>query len=265
MNVGIYFNQKYLDENSENIEKISAAFSCNGNSCKVIEACAAIKGLDVLFVLGGDGTILAVAAACAKYGVKIIGINYGHIGFLAEFEPSKLDEAIELVKSGGYQLQRRSMLEIRLGQTSATALNDVVFSRFASGIRFNNTVEIFAFIDGEKVDEYSADGLIISTPTGSTAYSLSAGGSVLTPDIQAFVLTPVCAHSLHARPVVFSDKSTVKVSSENPLVVAVDGSIIAETCAGEEVEIKKSDLYVEFITREGFFNKLLKKLTKWSE
>ena len=235
-----------------------------------MHSCAELDGLDILFVLGGDGTILTVASECAKRHVKIIGINYGHIGFLAEFEPDKLDEAIKLVKSGDYKIQSRSMLKIAVAGNEFLALNDLVIQRSTGGVNFQNTVSLHAEIDGTTVDNFSSDGIIVSTPTGSTAYSLAAGGSVLTPDIGAFILTPICPHSLHSRPVVFGDGSCLRITPVNadaPLGLVVDGRAIGEVKNGEEVTVSKSEFSADFITADdkNFFSKLLIKLNIWSK
>ncbi len=269
MNVGIYSNRNYLDRDNENILRIEKRLLKAGYSCKHVETISDLDGLEVLFVLGGDGTILSVATECAKRGIKIIGINYGHIGFLTEFEADRIDEAVSLVIKGNYKLQKRNLLEINCGKTFL-ALNDIVIQRNTGAANFSNTVEINAAIDGTTVDNFSADGIIVSTPTGSTAYSLSAGGSVLSPDLNAFILTPICAHSLHSRPIVFSDKSTVTIRTVNarePLVMIIDGKVTGSLPVGEKVTIKKSDYSAEFITKgeESFFNKLLIKLSIWSK
>ena len=269
MNVGIYSNRNYLDRGNANILCIKERLAEAGHSCKIVEDVADIEGLEVLFVLGGDGTILTVAAECAIHGVRIIGINYGHIGFLTEFEADRIEEAVDLVIGGNYKLQKRALLEISCGE-NFLALNDVAIQRNTGAVNFSNTVSINAQIDGTTVDNFSADGIIVSTPTGSTAYSLSAGGSVLSPDLHAFSLTPICAHSLHSRPVVFSDESTVTispVSCREPLVIIVDGKVVGKLPAGNKVTIKKSRYFAEFITRgkDDFFKKLLIKLNIWSK
>ena len=267
MKVGIYLNNKYFSEENPYVDKIvRAAFS----KCITVKDYSDLEGLDVLFVLGGDGTILTVATECARRHVRIIGVNYGHIGFLAEFEPDKLDEAIELVKGGVFYTQSRSMIEIKCGDKEFYALNDLVIQRATGGENFTNTVNVHAEIDGTTVDNFSADGIIVSTPTGSTAYSLSAGGSVLTPDIAAFIITPICPHSLHSRPVVYSDDSLLvlkPVKSEVPLRIIVDGKPSGWVNRGEYVEVRKSRYSVEFITKndKNFFNKLLVKLNIWSK
>ncbi|MDE7167478.1 MAG: NAD(+)/NADH kinase [Clostridia bacterium] len=268
MKVGIYLNEKYFSDNKKYINQISSAFS--PELCSVVKSSADLDGLEVLFVLGGDGTILNVAAECATRGIKIIGINYGHIGFLAEFEPDKLDEAIELVKGGKYKVQSRSMLKIEAAGKEFLALNDLVIQRSTSGTNFCNTVSLHAEIDGTTVDNFSSDGIIVSTPTGSTAYSLAAGGSVLTPDIGAFILTPICPHSLHSRPVVFGDGSLLSISPVNagaPLGLIVDGRTVGEVKDGEKVIVSKSEYKADFITSDdkNFFSKLLIKLNIWSK
>ena len=270
MKAGIYFYKNYETDNRDNIEKIFNGLNSSGNQSVIVKSFADLDGLDVLFVLGGDGTILSVASECAARSVKIIGINYGHMGFLAEFEPERLDDAVRLVCSGDYNVQRRSMLKAEYGGKVYFALNDLVIERSTVGANFLNTVNLHAKINGTTVDNFSSDGIIISTPTGSTAYSLSAGGAVLSPELNAFILTPICAHSLHSRPVVFSDKSVLDVSPINArasIVLVVDGKIVNEVRANENVRITKAEREVEFITSEdkNFFNKLLIKLNKWSK
>lgn len=270
MKAGIYFNKNYLSDNRENVDKIFGKLSAHNVECRVVNCFNDLDGLDVLFVLGGDGTILMVASECAARGVKIIGINYGHVGFLAEFEPEKLNEAVDLVLSGKYSIQKRSILKVECGGKYFYALNDLVVQRSTCGENFANAVNLHAEIDGTTVDNFSSDGIIVSTPTGSTAYSLSAGGSILAPELDAFILTPVCAHSLHSRPVVFSDKSVLKirpVNSKLPLVFAVDGKVAGEIRDSGLVTVSKADRYAEFITSadKNFFNKLLIKLSIWSK
>lgn len=270
MKVGIYFNKNYFSDNRENVEKIRLKFSKADAECRIVNELKDLDGLNVLFVLGGDGTILMIAAECAARGVKIIGINYGHMGFLAEFEPEKIDEAVDLVLSSDYEVQKRSMLNIRCKGKSYYALNDLVIQRSTYGEHFANTVNLHAEIDGTTVDNFSSDGIIVSTPTGSTAYSLAAGGSVLSPELEAFILTPICAHSLHSRPIVFSDSSTLKLCPLNtklPLVLVVDGKIVGEIGAEDIVTVTKGEKTADFITSadKNFYNKLLIKLNIWSK
>jgi NAD+ kinase len=272
MNVGIYFNKNYLSDNINYLEQISQLLKNSGCNCVIVNNFADLDKVDILLVLGGDGTILMVAAECAKRGIKIMGINYGHLGFLAEFEPEKLTSAIALITNGNFSTEKRSMLKIEFDGKTYYALNDLVIQRSTFGNAFSNTINLTAKIDGSTVDNYVADGLIISTPTGSTAYSLSAGGSILTPDIDAFIMTPICAHSLHSRPIVFCAQSTLSISpvvgnlNRGLLNIIIDGKAVDAVDNFDEVKVTKAEIYVEFIssTENDFFNKLLIKLNKWS-
>ena len=270
MRVGIYYNKNYLTENLANIKKIESCLKTNGIFSKIIEKTDDLDGLDVVLALGGDGTILSIASDCARRHIKILGINYGHLGFLTEFEQEKLDDALKLLCGGNFVTNKRAMLEIEYVDKKYYALNDFVIQRSTGGQNFSNTVDLNAAIDGGLVDRYSADGIIISTPTGSTAYSLSAGGSILAPDLDAFILTPICAHSLHSRPVVFNANSVVTIkplSTKTQLNVIVDGKIVDTVNGNINFTIKKSDCVAEFISRgnKDFFDKLLVKLNIWSK
>lgn len=269
MRAGVFYNKNYLADNERKIGYIKSTLAAAGIDCSIVNNADGLDGLDVLIVLGGDGTILNLASECARRGVKIIGINYGHVGFLAEFEPEKFEEAVSLVCSGTYSIQRRSMLEINCGGKQFFALNELVIQRNTSGNNFSNTINLSAKIDGATVDNFSSDGLIVSTPTGSTAYSLSAGGSVLTPDINAFILTPICAHSLHSRPIVYSDTSVLEIEplkTRESLVMIIDGRLTGTIGKCENITVKKSEYTVDFIVKKenNFFNKLFFKLNKWS-
>ena len=270
MNVGIYCNKKYLPDNLKYVRYIKERLSEYGISCSAVCSAVELDGIDVLMVLGGDGTILTVAADCARRGIKIMGINYGHMGFLADFEPEQFEYALRLVSEGKYQTERRSMIEISFSDKVYYALNDLVIQRCTSGNGFSNTVNLRAEIDGSTVDNYSSDGLIVSTPTGSTAYSLAAGGSILTPDLEALIMTPICAHSLHSRPIVFSDKSVLRIfriDGKSALNIIVDGKVVQTVHDFDFVTVRKSLRFVEFITstKNNFFDKLLIKLNIWSK
>ncbi|MCM1438004.1 MAG: NAD(+)/NADH kinase [Roseburia sp.] len=270
MRVGVYLNIKYESEKEVYLGKIFSALKDADIECLAVDDTALIKTLDVLLVLGGDGTILNVACECARHAVKILGINFGHMGFLTDFEANQLEQALATVIGGNCKTVKRSMLGINYGGKDYLALNEVVIQRCTTGNSFSNTVNLHAEIDGSTVDNFSSDGLIISTPTGSTAYSLSAGGSILTPDLSALIMTPICPHSLHSRPIVFSDKSTVKVNQSEKnctLNLIVDGRVVDTLKGFDVITVKKSDLFAEFISvgYNNFYDKLLFKLNIWSK
>lgn len=267
MNVGIFVNDTH--DSSSCLNKIYSFFNNEGIYYKNVLNIDDLSEIDILLVLGGDGTILMFSEACAKQGIKLLGVNFGHLGFLTEFENEKLLDALNAIKIGNYNIQSRTLLNIEFNNKSFIALNDVVVQRCTNGEEFANTISIQAEIDGSLVDNYKSDGLIISTPTGSTAYSLSAGGSVLSPDINAFIMTPICAHSLHSRPIVYNDNSVLKLHylSKNRLNVIVDGKCVGEIKYGETLIATKSKFSLDFITvgECDFYNKLLMKLNIWSK
>lgn len=270
MRVGIYLNVKYKADKDVYLHKINSVLKQKNFDFTEVENISQIASLNVLMVLGGDGTILTVASECAKHNVKIIGVNCGHMGFLADFEAHQLDQALETITAGNYNIVKRSMLEVAYGGQTYLALNEVVIQRCTAGNSFSNTINLHAEIDGSTVDNFSSDGLIISTPTGSTAYSLSAGGSILTPDLNAFIMTPICPHSLHSRPIVFSDSSIVKVNQTDKnctLNLIVDGKLVNTLGGTDFFTVKKAEHCLEFISVAGnnFFDKLLIKLNIWSK
>lgn len=270
MKIGIYLNVKYKSLQEEYLNIINSAFTqAKIETIFVTDACQ-VKGIDILIVLGGDGTILSFASTCALNGVKILGVNCGHMGFLADFEANQLKQALDVVIKGNFTTIKRSMLCVEYGGKTYYALNEAVIQRCTTGNAFSNTVNLHAEIDGSTVDNFSSDGLIISTPTGSTAYSLSAGGSVLTPDLNAFIMTPICPHSLHSRPIVFNDNSVVEINQAEKscvLNLIVDGKVVETVSGFNKFTVKKADMALEFVSVDGknFFDKLFIKLNIWSK
>lgn len=266
MKVGVFCNKttkKYLPIQNELFKILNE----KNITFSVYEKVEEIFDIDTLIVLGGDGTILKVATEMGKKGIKILGINSGNLGFLTEFEGDETQNAVSLIENG-FKTQTRSVLQVEINGKSFYALNEVFFQRRYNEEVDNNVVGITAKIDGKKVDNFIGDGIIVSTPTGSTAYSLSAGGPILTPDIHAFILTPVCTHSLRNRPIVYSDNSNLQIQlldGEGELSAFCDGKFICVVSANDTVVIKKATFTVEFAeSKKSFFDKLLYKLSKWS-
>lgn len=265
MKVGVYCNRssnKFIPIREE-------LFRCLKEKKIVPKVCDDLSDLDVdvLIVLGGDGTILKAAIEAGRSGIRLLGINAGTLGFLSEFEGEQVGEAVELLCSG-FETEKRSVLQVSVGGKDYYALNDAVFQRSYNPSADDNVVNIHVRIDGKTVDHFIGDGVIVSTPTGSTAYSLSAGGSILTPDIDAFILTPVCAHSLHNRPIVYADTSVLAIHAEaGPgLTLCCDGRYECTLQPKETAILNRADFSVEFIKgSNNFFDKLLSKLTKWSK
>ena len=216
----------------------------------------------VVAVLGGDGTIIAAAKKCAEYKNILLGINIGNLGYLSTFESSNLSRAARLLLSDDIHYDNRYMLCVRIYSSGAEikcyhALNEIVLSR-ADGSRL---ADFTAYHDGKTVCHYRADGIIASTPTGSTAYSLSAGGPVVSPDADAMLLTPICPHMLRARPIVLAPK-LIKIKSDCTSQLSVDGQIFCSIGKDDYITIEKSHYTARLVHSEdlSFYDILQKKL-----
>ncbi len=207
---------------------------------------------EMIIVVGGDGTILRVARDLAYRGLPILGINVGHKGFLAEMEVHDLPEYLEFIVSGNYSVSERIMLEatvIRNNEKVAgfTALNDMVVTKGT----FSRIIRLDAYISGDFLESYTGDGLIISTPTGSTGYSLSAGGPIVNPLLDILLITPVCPHSLYNRSVIVDSSETIclKVfTRQSEMVLTVDGQVGFALNEEDRVIVSRSPLKVSLVT-----------------
>jgi NAD+ kinase len=227
------------------------------------------KHPDFALVLGGDGTLLSAARAVAHEGVPILAVNLGSLGFLTEIPLNELYGALEAVDQGQCPIELRSVLQcqlVRKGQCISNnfALNDVVVNKSAIA----RLVEFDLYIDDNFVFQYKADGVIIATPTGSTAYSLAAGGPVLMPSVDAFVVTPVCPHSLTHRPLVVTEKSQIELrveTGEEEAFLSIDGQVGLPVRQGDHVICHRAAHNVKLMrVRHNFFEILRNKL-KWGE
>ncbi|MGH7496438.1 MAG: NAD(+)/NADH kinase [bacterium] len=229
-------------------------------------------GCDMMITLGGDGTILSAAHLIGRAGVPIFGVKFGGLGFLVEIGPEEFYPALEGILTGNFKIQNRMVLEARvLANPPAAplyAMNDIVIDR---GGHYR-LVRLMTHIDDEFLNTYIADGLIVATPTGSTAYSLSAGGPILSPEMNAMVITPICPHSLSARPVVIPDEKIMRVElagGEVEINLSADGQTICKIAPGTPVEIRKADYCIKLVRKTaphsaGFYDMLRAKL-HWGE
>ena len=222
------------------------------------------KAPDIILSFGGDGTLLRTAHHVAQTGTPILGINLGRLGFLAEVDIADVREAIKLLEAGAYQVEPRLALSVATGaaQTAVQwALNDVVVARAESA----GLVAISVTADGVALDTYWADGLIVATPTGSTAYSLAAGGPIVAPGTDALLVTPIASHSLTVRPVVLSGNSVIDIQvaeASLPCVLAVDGTSRAMS-DGSLIRIQRASHTVRLVRLAGrnYFHTLRSKLS----
>ena len=227
------------------------------------------RSLDLVVVLGGDGTLLSAARATAAIDVPLLGVNLGSLGFLTDVPLSSLFSMLDAITRGEAAVEQRSLMQCDLlrGEEvlgSYLVFNDAVVNKTAIA-RLNN---YDLFIDKIFVSSYRADGMIVATPTGSTAYSLSAGGPVLMPTVNAFVITPVAPHSLTHRPLVVPDSTVVELvlrSEEEVAYLSLDGQPGLDLCDGDRVRCRRSEHRVSlFRTDHDFFHVLRTKL-KWGE
>mgnify|MGYP002521210401 FL=1 len=218
---------------------------------------------DGVFVIGGDGTILRRTEYANENGVPIIGINAGKLGFLSEFERAEIPEAVEMFLNGELVKDLRATLLVKFKGKKYYALNDAVVQRLYNDMH-GAVLTAGVEIDDVKVDTVCGDGVIVATPTGSTAYSLSAGGAILAPGINAFLITPIAAHSFSQRPVVYSSSSkcVVTLLAGDSTALVIDGKMVETMGKGENVEIVKADKPTIFLRRKtfNFFDRLTEKL-----
>ena len=213
--------------------------------------------LDLAVSLGGDGSMLRAVTAVADDGVPVLGVNYGSLGYLTGIEPEAAPRAIEQFLAGDYSIEERIRLRCQLGDgTEVSALNEAIVEKVDSG----RTVHLAVHIDGEYFTSYAADGLIAATPTGSTAYSLSAGGPILAPTMDALILTPVAPHTLFDRSLVLLPDSelVIEVLGDRPAAVAVDGRSLGELGERGTLTVSVSDQPARLVTlgQRGFHQAL---------
>ena len=218
------------------------------------------KDADCVMVLGGDGTIIQAARELAETGVPILGVNLGTVGFLAEVELAHIYKAIDAVMAGRYKLEKRFMLKGSVIKDAkivyeANALNDIVVARGNLVRAISTTV----YIDGNPVSSLHGDGIIVTTPTGSTGYNLSAGGTIILPDAEVFGIHPICPHSLNSRGVITSSAAKIDIDVEwnkrsepDEAIVSFDGNKGIRLMPGDKVSVMKSELTVPFLRINDF-------------
>ena len=224
---------------------------------------------DLVIVAGGDGTLLSAARAAGPRGIPILGVNFGGLGFLTELQPEELFSGVEKVLRGEYTIEERASLRVRLrrgGKVIAehALLNDAVVTKTALA----RMLVIDVDVDDQRVASYTSDGLIVSTPTGSTAYNLSAGGPILDPRMSAFVISPICPHAMSLRPLVVPGDVRIRVvlrgRTEEQAYLTLDGQVGYPIRPTDEIVVDRHPMPVRLVrvARRGFFEILQRKL-RW--
>lgn len=226
--------------------------------------------VDLVIVFGGDGTFLNTARNFASAEMPILGVNLGGLGFLTDIELSKLGSALEDLIANKFEIEERVMLEaevIREGKSvhQVVAVNDVVITKGS----FSRIIKLKTYIDGEYLTTYPADGLIVACPTGSTAYSLSAGGPIVNPKLKSLVVTPICPHTLNSRSIITAGDEVVEVEVEadhGDIMLTVDGQTGLELISSDRVKIKHSNLVTKLVKLEDYnFYKILRSRIQFSD
>ena len=226
--------------------------------------------VDAVLVLGGDGTMLSVHRLVAGKGIPVLGVNLGSLGFLAEVSKEDIFTSVEKMLAGGCRVEERLMLKAMIQRKGEIieeyrVLNDVVINKGALA----RIIDLETFIDKTYVTTFKADGLIISTPTGSTAYSLSAGGPILYPTLESIVVTPICSHTLTNRPIVLPDQVVIEIglkSLSEDVFLTLDGQVGCSLKPDDIIEIRKAEYKARLLVpgEKGYFDVLRTKL-KWGE
>jgi NAD+ kinase len=240
-----------------------------GLNCPALPDLRAVsQACDLLLVFGGDGTMLRVARESAPAGAPLLGINVGSLGFLTALAANQLGRALPRIWAGRFNLEKRSLIHARLNDAppgqGQLALNEFTISRSTA----TRLVELDVSVDGQALTRYRCDGLIVSSPTGSTAYSLAAGGPIVTPDAEVFALVPICPHTLSNRPLILNLRSRIQVRVVSTTVrveLAADGQVQTQLEAGDIIHIRRSLRVLRLARPEqtSFFTTLQHKL-RWS-
>ena len=227
---------------------------------KVLEEGNDFSGCDFIITIGGDGTIIHAAKAAAEYSIPTLGVNAGRLGYLADIAPAEFDK-IKRIPEGDYIIEERMLLEVSINNEKYYCLNDAVVSKGS----LSRMIDIDISIGKEHIS-YRADGLIAATPTGSTAYSMSAGGPVVDPSLGLVIVTPICSNSLFDRPVLFKDNSIIEISvsyaKETEAYLTIDGEKSVKICPGDKVIVKRADKTVKLMRlhKHSFYKTLFEKM-----
>jgi NAD+ kinase len=229
-----------------------------------------VNEVDLLIVLGGDGTIISIARLINETSGPILGVNLGWLGFLAAIKIEELFTTMERIVAGDYQIEARMMLHAKLFRrdeliADSNVLNDVVINKGALA----RMIDCETWIDRSYVSTFRADGIIIATPTGSTAYNLSAGGPIITPNLRCISIVPICPHTLTNRPIVIDDASEIRVvlgSKDSDVFLTLDGQVGFAMRTGDELRVNKAATEVKFITAPTTnYYEILRTKLKWGE
>jgi len=258
---------KWADESSSHLVLCEELKGITGNNLEFAEREKIAARVDIMVSMGGDGTLLAAARAVGLADIPILGINLGSLGFLTQLTPEQLVPALNNITSGNYQIQKRMLLKTEIAGGKKLehpyALNDVVVDN--GGI--SRLIDIKLTVNGEHIVTYKADGLVLATPTGSTAYSLAVGGPIMHPEMQAIIAAPISSFSLSTRPMVFSATDVIELgirSEHGRAGLTLDGQVMEKLGDTDSVRVTKAEFMSRFIVfPENSFYQVLKSKLHW--
>lgn len=256
----------YLHESGIKVFSMEYISFFEGNPFIEIIGFDKLENIDITLTLGGDGTMLKAANLVSKYGIPLIGINLGRLGFLSSIEKTKINEAINKLKKGSYNIENRSMIELKCNKPLFTdnscALNDFTLHKRDT----SSMITIHSFINGLYLNTYWSDGIIVATPTGSTGYSLACGGPIIFPESKSFVVTPIAPHNLNVRPIIINDDVEISFEIEgraDNFLCTLDSRYESIT-DDYKISISKSTHFTRLILLEGSsFGRTIREKLLW--
>jgi NAD+ kinase len=263
-NIALFFNSK-RESCSKAAKELKASFEKEQIKTKILsyDNPKIDKNIDLIFSLGGDGSLLKIVRKSAHHKIKILGLNFGHLGFLTYDKQANIKELLKALKADKFCLQERALLDVQVIRNKKIAFKGIALNECTIKSNKARAIHLNTFYEKSELKEYFADGLMLCTPTGSTAYNLAAGGPILEPSLEAFTLTPICPHTLAQRPLVLKLNSPLFVNGQEESHLCLDGQVFFKLSKKDRVQIKRSPLNAKIIFAKDydFFKLLTQKLT----
>ena len=264
-NIALFFNSK-RETCSKAAKDLKASLEKENIKTKILpyDNPEIDKNIDLIFSLGGDGSLLKIVRKSAPHKIKILGLNFGHLGFLTYGRTENLKELVNLIKTDKFCIQERTLLDVRVIRNKKIAFKGIALNECTIKSNKARAVHLDTFYGESELKEYFADGLMLSTPTGSTAYNLAAGGPILEPALNAFVLTPICPHTLAQRPLVLKLENSLFIDGQEEAQLCLDGQVFFNLSKKDRVKINKSTLKAKIIFPNNYdFFKILTLKLNW--
>ncbi|MBQ2313003.1 MAG: NAD(+)/NADH kinase [Elusimicrobiaceae bacterium] len=263
-NIALFFNSK-RESCSKAAKELKASFEKEQIKTKILpyDNFKINQNFDLIFSLGGDGSLLKIVRKTAHRKIKILGLNFGHLGFLTYDKQANIKELLKALKTDKFCLQERALIDVQVIRNKKIAFKGIALNECTIKSNKARAIHLNTFYEKSELKEYFADGIMLCTPTGSTAYNLAAGGPILEPSLEAFTLTPICPHTLAQRPLVLKLNSPLFIDGHDEANLCLDGQVFFKLSKKDRVQIKRSPLNAKIIFAKDydFFKLLTQKLT----